>query len=230
MEKINADMSSACGSPVSCDPKEDYELLESLLWTQDDGYFVLPYHRERVWRSSCELGFQLDLAEFDRQLQKIADRCGHGAHKVRVRVSRGGDIQAESRPVESHDTDLHVKVGMSRVPVNASDPFLRHKTTRRTAYVRAADTRPDCDDVILYNERGEITESCIANVVIVWKGKRLTPAVECGLLAGTFRAQLIDEGIIEESVISIELLTQCDKLYLINSVRKWIRTEWVPRS
>lgn len=230
MEKSNVDMAGAHGSVVSDNSQEEYELLESLLWTADDGYFVLPYHRERVQRSAIELGFKLKLAEFDRQLKKLSDACGPGSQKVRVCISRDGSIRTERMPIASYDGETSLKVGLSRSPVTALDPFLYHKTTRRAVYVRAAATRPDCDDVILYNERGEITESCIANVVIEQDDKRLTPATKCGLLAGTFRAHLIDEGVIEESVISIEQLAQCDKLYLVNSVRKWIRTEWVPIS
>lgn len=230
MEKGNADVSSAGGALISSDPGEDCELLESLLWTQDDGYFVLGHHRDRVQRSAMALGFQLELDEFDRQLRKVADMCETGAHKVRVRISRDGSIHAESHPISSHDAHPAVRVGMSRFPVNSSDPFLYHKTTQRTIYERAVASRSDCDDVILYNERGEVTESCVANVVVQQGGRHLTPAIRCGLLAGTFRARLIDEGTLEESTISIEQLTRCDRLYLINSVRKWIRTEWVDTS
>ena len=37
---------------------------------------------------------------------------------------------------------------------------------------------------MLWNERGEITESCTANVVIDLNGERITPPLDCGLLAG----------------------------------------------
>jgi branched-subunit amino acid aminotransferase/4-amino-4-deoxychorismate lyase len=52
---------------------------------------------------------------------------------------------------------------------------------------------PDCDDLLFFNERGELTESSIANVVVEVEGKLVTPPVSAGLLAGTFRAQLIDD-------------------------------------
>ena len=47
-----------------------------------------------------------------------------------------------------------------------ADPFLRHKTTHRDIYERALKTAGEADDVILWNRRGEITESTIANVVV----------------------------------------------------------------
>ena len=64
----------------------------------------------------------------------------------------------------------------------------------------------DCDDVILWNERGEITESCSANVVIDLNGELITPPIECGLLGGTFRSELLAQGQIVERVITIEML------------------------
>ena len=54
--------------------------------------------------------------------------------------------------------------------------------------IAARAARPGCDDVILWNERGEITESCTANVVIDLDGELITPPIECGVLGGTFRA------------------------------------------
>ncbi|NIN66147.1 MAG: hypothetical protein GTO63_15930, partial [Anaerolineae bacterium] len=51
---------------------------------------------------------------------------------------------------------------------------------------------------LLWNEQGEITESTLANVVIQWGRWWLTPKQSCGLLAGTFRAELLEAGEITE--------------------------------
>ncbi|WP_345321523.1 hypothetical protein [Candidatus Villigracilis proximus] len=45
----------------------------------------------------------------------------------------------------------------------------------------------------------------------------------CGLLAGTLRAHLLETGKIKERVIHKDELTHCTKIYLVNSVRKWVR-------
>jgi para-aminobenzoate synthetase/4-amino-4-deoxychorismate lyase len=57
-------------------------------------------------------------------------------------------------------------VALAQQPIDSADVFLYHKTSRRVVYDAARMARPDCGDVILWNERGEITESCSANVVI----------------------------------------------------------------
>jgi para-aminobenzoate synthetase/4-amino-4-deoxychorismate lyase len=80
--------------------------------------------------------------------------------------------------------------------------------------------------VLLWNEQGEITESTIANVVLEIEGRRLTPPVESGLLPGTFRAHLLSTGAIRESRLFKEDVRRAAKVFLINSVRKWIETEF----
>jgi para-aminobenzoate synthetase/4-amino-4-deoxychorismate lyase len=77
--------------------------------------------------------------------------------------------------------------------------------------------------VLLYNERGEITETCIANVVARVGEDLWTPPSECGLLAGVFRGRLLAEGRIRERVLPLDMLGRIDELFVINSVRKWRR-------
>jgi branched-subunit amino acid aminotransferase/4-amino-4-deoxychorismate lyase len=47
------------------------------------------------------------------------------------------------------------------------------------------------------------------------------------LLAGTFRDALLAEGKIVERQISIEEIRNAKELFLINSVRKWMRADLV---
>ena len=110
---------------------------------------------------------------------------------------------------------------MAADPIDVDNPFLFHKTTHRQIYESARYGRPDCDDVLLWNERGQLTESTVANVVVRLAGRLLTPSLECGLLAGTFRQYLLAEGIIHEAIIPLEQLHQAKEIYLINSIRKW---------
>src|SRR5215218_11243231 len=88
------------------------------------------------------------------------------------------------------------RVELATEPVDSSDRFLFHKTTIRRGG----------NDVIFWNERGEVTESSIANVVVSIDGELFTPPIECGLLPGVFRNHLLAEGEIKERVITIEEL------------------------
>jgi para-aminobenzoate synthetase/4-amino-4-deoxychorismate lyase len=120
-----------------------------------------------------------------------------------------------------------LKVALAREPVFSANIFLYHKTTYRKAYEEAKLSCPGCDDVILWNERREITESSIANVVVRIGEDLFTPPVDSGLLAGTYRAFLLDGGKIRERVLTISDLRQCSNIYLVNSVREFQEAELI---
>ena len=103
--------------------------------------------------------------------------------------------------------------------IDSSNPFLYHKTTNRLVYQAALASRPGADDVLLFNQNGEVTESTIANLVVDIGGLLFTPPIECGLLPGTARAQLLGEGRVQERKITVEELAAANRLYLVNSVR-----------
>ena len=94
-----------------------------------------------------------------------------------------------------------------------------HKTTRRELYEAARASRPDCDEVILWNERGELTEATTSNLVLELDGRLWTPPVSAGLLAGTLRARLLAEGAIAERTLTPDDLARAERVWLINSVR-----------
>jgi para-aminobenzoate synthetase/4-amino-4-deoxychorismate lyase len=80
----------------------------------------------------------------------------------------------------------------------------------------------DFDEVLLYNENNELTEFTIGNLVAEIDGRLFTPPISCGLLAGTFRSYILETGKVSERVIRKDELDNCSKLFLVNSVRKWV--------
>ena len=79
--------------------------------------------------------------------------------------------------------------------------------------------------MIFWNERGEITEATDANIVAEIDGKLVTPPVSCGLLAGTFRAELLAHGKIIEQRLSKKDLLDAKRVWLINSLRGWMAAQ-----
>lgn len=192
---------------------EEFQLFESIL-LEDGEYFLLEQHLERLDRSAAYFGFGPRInADFER----IAAENSRGVFKVRVMLSRDGRVETNVAPVEIGGVR---RVSLAARPVDSSDRFLYHKTTRRDFYVGG-------EDVIYWNERGEITESSIANVVVRIGDQLFTPPVESGLLAGTYRNELLIRSKIAERVITIDDLRSADQIFLINSVRKWMRAELV---
>lgn len=70
-----------------------------------------------------------------------------------------------------------------------------------------------------------MTEFINGNVVLEIDGKLWTPPVKSGLLAGTYRGFLLKQGKISEKTLKLADLNTCTKIWLINSVRKWVEVE-----
>ena len=119
------------------------------------------------------------------------------------------------------------RIGLAAGPVDAASVWLHHKTTRREAYETAAASRPDCDDVLLWNEKGEVTESSIANVIVESGGERVTPPVSSGLLGGVERACLLAEGGVREEPVRVDSLAPGCRMWLANAVRGLYEVEFV---
>ena len=188
-------------------PAVEFQLFESML-LEDGEYFLFAEHLERMRNSADYFGFRFPETQINADLGRIAIEKSRGWFKVRLTLWKDGRIEtlvSGLKPV----VDLQVR--LATTPVDSSDRFLFHKTTRRDF---------TADDVLYWNERGEVTESSIANVVVEIGGKLYTPPIASGLLAGTFRNHLLAQEKIEERVIMVDELPE--EFFLINSVRKWI--------
>lgn len=197
-----------------------FELLETLLWEADDGWFLLERHLARLSRSADYFDFALDIAAVRARLDELVRTFVEPRQRVRITVARDGAIDASAGALDEHSVQF-VRLGLARQPIDASDPFLFNKTTQRAVYERARAGVADVDDVVLWNDGGEVTETTIANLVIERGGRRLTPALACGLLPGVLRAQLLDDGAIEEAHLTIDDLRRAQRVWVINSVRRW---------
>ena len=202
-------------------PRPDFKLLETLLWTPQEGFPLLKEHLERVTASATYFDYTLSQTALKKQLAALNARLSASPHKVRLLVSRSGKIELEASVIELSDHAEPLKVSLANDPIDSTNPFLYHKTTQRSVYEQALLSQPDSDEVLLWNERGELTEACNYNLVIEEDGQLLTPPVNSGLLGGTLRANLLAEGRIREETLLREKLNNCDALWLINSVRGW---------
>lgn len=172
--------------------------------------------------------FQVPLSETDlmNQLEQLAATLTEPC-KVRVVVGQNGRISLHTEPLVKGHLPEPVRLGLAASPIHSGTTWLYHKTTHRQMYEAARASRPDCDDVILWNERGEITEASSSNVVVDHDGQLWTPPVSCGLLAGTFRGVLLKNGRIQERPLFPSDLATSTAIYLINSVRGWKTAVWV---
>ncbi|HEX8695497.1 MAG TPA: aminodeoxychorismate synthase component I [Longimicrobium sp.] len=199
----------------------DFRLLETLLWEPGAGFFLLDGHLARLAESAAYFGFRCDVEEARRRLHACASAAPALPHRVRLTLDRAGAVEVACEPLGAPDEP--VRVAVAGEPVDSREPLLYHKTTRREVYERAAASRPDCGDVLLVNERGELTESTIASLVVEMDGARWTPPLQSGLLPGVFRAELLRRGEVRERVLRPDDLARAYAVWLVNSVRRWRR-------
>lgn len=194
-----------------------FDLLETLLWTPDGGYVLIGRHLRRLLQSADYFGFAVDVIDARERLERLAADFANQPQRVRLLLSRRGAVELQASPQDPNEG--FSEVTLAAAPIDRTSPFLYHKTTNRRVYEAAVRARPGFSDVLLFNDHGEITESTIANVVVEVDGTLVTPPVACGLLPGTLRGHLLDEGRIREGAVTIDMLRAAPPCFLLNSVR-----------
>lgn len=201
-------------------PRPVFSLLETLLWEPGEGYFLLEAHLNRLTASAEYFGFRLEIDAVREKLRQTAVDLPNREHKVRLILEPNGSADCSAVPLDAAPLPIIARLKIASTPVSSENPFLYHKTTNRSLYTEARIGLPAGCEPILWNERGEVTESDTANIVVRLNGRLITPPQSSGLLAGVFRARLIENQLVEEAVVRLEDLGACEEFFLVNSVRR----------
>ena len=200
--------------------QQPFSLLETLLWEPEEGFLLQEKHIGRMLDSAGYFDIPLMKENLEQYLEQIS--AGFTvSQRVRILLGQTGKLDFESTPFPLQENQQVLKTSLAKKPVDSSNVFLFHKTTRREVYNAARQSYEDLDDVLLYNEKGELTEFTIGNLVVELEGKLFTPPISCGVLAGTFRAHLLETGQVIEKTIPVEQLSDCSKVFRVNSIRRW---------
>lgn len=194
-----------------------FELMETIRFTPGEGLFLLDRHLQRLEQSAAYFDIPVDPAEVRAALRAAVARSTRPM-RVRLLVDRRGVVHVElGEPPEVKPITLAV----DSVPVDRHDVFLYHKTTNRMVYDEARSRHPVATDVALTNADGEVTETTIANLAIEIDGVWYTPPVACGLLPGTYRAELLARGALVERIVTPVDLKAASRLARFNALRGW---------
>lgn len=140
-----------------------------------------------------------------------------GTWRVRLFLARDGALRVEAVPFDPSPQVW--RVGFAREPIDLRSPLVFNKTTCRAAYDAALAAVPGVDDVLLWNARGELTETTRASLIAVIDGIAVTPTLACGLLPGVMRGELLTRGDVEERVLRADDLRRASAIWLVNSLR-----------
>ena len=210
---------------VLTDVRPAFELVESLAHAPAEGFRHMDEHLERLAASARYFGFPFELEATAAALNQAVIEVT-GPSIVRLTLARDGALSTDVLDLPA--AGERVGVALDEEPVDPSDPWLFHKTTRREPYERRRERRPDMDDVVLVNDRGEVTESTIANLAVRLEGVWVTPPIDAGLLPGTYRTLLLREGRLIERTVTVADLGGAEELALVSSVRGWRPAVLVP--
>ena len=202
---------------LSAPRRQPFDLLETMLWTPADGVRRLELHLARLRASAEYFDYPFDEPRLRAELARLTASLPAAPQRLRLRLAADGHVGLQSAPF-APATPFY-RVVLARCPVDRTDVFLYHKTTRRHVYEQAKADFPDHDDVLLFNEDGEATESTIANLAVEIDGALCTPPVDCGLLPGTARAELLARGALRERRITLAELRAAPRVFFLNSVR-----------
>ena len=179
----------------------------------------LERHLARLEASARYFAFPADVARWRESIAHRLRSAPAGLARLRLRVGAQGELQIEIDDFPAPRAGTSLAFALARDPVSRHDVFLFHKTTRRDVYERAAAQNPEAFDVLLSNEQGELTEFTRGNVVLEIGERKLTPALDCGLLDGCLRRAWLEEGRIEEARLTRDDLVRARRVWFINSLR-----------
>ena len=200
---------------------DKFMLIETMLW--DGGLPLLDLHLDRLADSAEYFAFPFDRAEVKAAIEAKAQSFAPGeARKVRLLLDADGELSIGSELIERSDSNAPVRVRIATQRTSSEDKWLYHKTTQRAlyalGYTEAA--QEGYDDVLFLNERGEVTEGAISNVLVERDGRMFTPPIKSGLLPGVYRRHLLEtRPEIEERVLTLDDLRNADAVYICNAVR-----------
>ncbi|MEZ5643690.1 MAG: chorismate-binding protein [Burkholderiaceae bacterium] len=199
-----------------------FELLETLR-LEDGRYSRLPLHLDRLGTAAAHFGHGFDPDHVAHALEDLRATHPHGLWRVRLLLNADGQAHVQAHAME--ETAGPVRVALAPRSLNTEEDlreFILHKTTRRAHYEALAPTDPAVFDHLLFNQRGEVTEFTRGNVAVLLDGQWWTPALGCGLLPGTLRRELLENGRLQEAVIPVERLSQAQGLAFFNGLRGWL--------
>ncbi len=209
--------------------REAFYLIETLRWERGEGYYLLERHLDRLARSAAYFGYPCDRELTRKRLEAEAEGFGDAPiMRVRLLLDEDGDLAIDATPMQLSGPETVLDFLISERPVESSDAFVYHKTTRRALYdeeFARAQADKGCGEVVFLNERGELTEGSRTNLFVERNGVLLTPPLHCGLLDGTLRRDLIENPQVatEERVLTLRDLDAAERIFLGNSVRGLMR-------
>ena len=202
--------------------------------------FMLEAHLQRLMDSAAGIGLQLPYSseQIEVAIEQLVEAYPGDSGYLRLVVTRGeGSLGIDPRKCarpklfiiadelavmdvsdQAAAVALHV-AQTRRTPAQCLDPQVKSLNYLNNILARMEATRAGCDEALMLNMDGYVSEGSVDNVFIIVEGVLKTPPLEDGMLAGITRAVVIDvavrEGIpCEEVSLRVSDLLAADECFL----------------
>lgn len=229
--------SDPAGEEAECEAKArfltglpaPFSLIETLRIETDGRCALLDRHLARMQRSAAALGFAFDRSAVLDALRPAMSDPAQGPRRVRLALAADGALTSECVPLDALPVSPTVALADDRL--DAADPLLAHKTTRRARYDAALAAAREAGDVdwLFQNRAGELCEGARSNLILDLEGRLWTPPVACGLLPGVMRESLLAEGRLHERRLGVEDLRRASRVFICNALRGVVEVRWRER-
>jgi para-aminobenzoate synthetase / 4-amino-4-deoxychorismate lyase len=205
--------------------KLPFRLFETMYWNGSIPW--LKFHLDRLQGSAQEFGFLLDVeAVKDGLNARTKSMSANETARIRLSLAPDGLFSIATKPyLRPH---VPVQIGLASGRVSSGYPLLRHKTTERNMYDRAQKEAASRSlyDVILSNERGELTEGSITNLFVKLAGEWFTPPLASGLLPGIGRRVFLLESGAQERPLTVEDVQKAEEIRVTNALIGSLKAIW----
>ncbi|MEP7364593.1 MAG: aminotransferase class IV [Acidobacteriota bacterium] len=213
----------------------------------DGVLFAWEKHWERMCRDAVLMRVPMPAAAEDlkQPLERLIEANGAENATLRVAVVRnkGGAFQAPhlerefdvvAYTVDLQDWGTAAKLGVQMQGRHAASPMAGVKVTswsQNLTFLEMAKAK-GYDEVVLLNERGEVSECTSANLFVVKGVSVQTPPMTSGCLPGVTRRLLLEEvkvpGVhVEEKTLRLDDLYEADSVFMTSTTRELLRVEAV---
>ena len=170
-------------------------------------------HIERLRKASRYFAYPFNPEHLRQRIDAECQTCHEEKdYRLKISISKSGDIdfyRQELIPL----SPAFCQAQLCLQETSLQTPFTYFKTTYRPHLTIGKQEK------IYHNEKGELLETSIGNLVLQIAGKLYTPRINLGILPGIYRQHLLEIGQVEEKVLTLEDLSQAEAIYACNAVR-----------
>lgn len=194
---------------------DEFQIIETVK-IENNSILFEKEHFERMQKTAEHFGFKFKTPEIVKTDNGM----------LRILLNRDGEIKTELKRITPAKT---FKIAISPIIQNSKNEFLYYKTTYRPWYYDSFQRIKNGEiyDEIFFNEKGELTEGARSNIVLQLNGNLYTPPVQCGLLNGVFRQELLKNNKCTEKILYKKDLEKAEKIFCVNSVRGMVEVLFI---